>query len=127
MYFSAIVYWGILEYTGVYWSILGYTGSILEYTGVYWSVLGYTGVYWSLLEYTGGILEVYWECTGVYSTRLYWNILEYTVPGVDLFHNECSDAMLFGGHVSFSIDDENVGIWSVSDPELTAVENIVVA
>ena len=69
----------------------------------------YTGVYRGILEYIG----------------VYWNILEYT--GVDLFHNKCSDAMLFGGHVSFSIDDENVGIWSVSDPELTAVENIVVA
>ena len=70
---------------------------ILECTGVYWSILG---IYWSVLGYTG----------------VYWGIPGNT--GVYLFHNECSDAMLFGGHVSFSIDDENVGIWSVSDPEI---------
>ena len=90
---------------------MGYTGSIPEYTGVYWSVL----------RYTGSVQE----CTGVYSTRLYWRVQDYT--GVYLFNSECSDAMLFGGHVSFSIDDENVGIWSISDPELTAIENVVVA
>ena len=103
------MYWSIQECTGVYRSVLGYTGvywDILECTGIYWSVLGYTGVYWTILG-------------------MYWSLLEYT--GVYLFHNECSDAMFFGSHVSFSIDDENVGIWSVSDPELTAIENIVVA
>ena len=85
-----------------------------------------TGVYWSILEYAGSILGVYWSVLGILGyIGVYRTILEYT--GVYLFHNECSDAMLFGGHVSFSIDDKNVGIWSVSDPELTAVENIVVA
>ena len=94
----------------------------MSWPRVYWSIQGYTGVYWSILEYTGDT-EVYWHIQNY--TGVYRGIPDYT--GVYLFHNECSDAMLFGGHVSFSIDDENVGIWSVSDPELTAVENIVVA
>ena len=68
-------------------------------------------VHRSILEYTG----VHW---------IYLGVLGYTK--VYLFHNEGSDAMFFCSYVSFSIDDEDISVWSVSDPELTAIENIVV-
>ena len=94
----------------------------MSWPGVrYWGILAYTGVHRGIQEYT----VLYWSLLEIQAyTGVYWGILGNT--GVYLFHNECSDAMFFGSHVSFSIDDENVGVWSVSDPELTAIENIVV-
>ena len=41
-----VMYWDILEYTGIYWGIL-------RCTGIYWDVLGYTGMYWDILGCTG--------------------------------------------------------------------------
>ena len=55
---------------------------------------------------------------------VYWPVSMLTE--VNLFHNECSDAMFFCSHVSFSIDNEDISVWSVSDQEITAIENIVV-
>jgi len=46
--------------------------------------------------------------------------------GVYLFHKERCDAVFPGIHVSFGIDDQNISIWSVCDPKLTAIENVVV-
>ena len=30
----------------IYWNLL-------EFTGIYWDLLGFTGIYWNLLEFTG--------------------------------------------------------------------------
>ena len=67
-------------------------------------------------------MEVHRSILGVHRSTL--KFTRYTE--VNLFHNECSDAMFFCSHVSFSIDNEDISVWSVSDPELTAIENIVV-
>ena len=63
---------------------------------------------------------------------VYWSALCYVhahtqrYTGVYLFHNERCDAVFPGSHVSFGIDDQNISIWSIRDPKLTAIENVVV-
>lgn len=44
-----------------------------------------------------------------------------------LFDNESCDASLMGFRIRLRINNEDVGVWSVCDPELVAVQNIVVA
>lgn len=44
-----------------------------------------------------------------------------------LFNNESCDASLMGFRIRLCINNEDVGIWSVCDPELVAIQNIVVA
>lgn len=48
-------------------------------------------------------------------------------PLIYLFHNESCDASLIGVGVGLCVDNEDVGVRPVCDPELVSVQDVVVA
>lgn len=48
-------------------------------------------------------------------------------PLIYLFHNESCDAFLIGVGVGLCVDNEDVGVRPVCDPELVSVQDVVVA
>ncbi len=50
-----------------------------------------------------------------------------TLDLIYLFNNESCDASLMGLGICLCINNKDIGIWPVCDPELVAIQNIVVA
>lgn len=54
---------------------------------------------------------------GIHLCSLYW---------LYLFNNERCDSSLMGFGIRLCINNENISIWSICDPELVAIQNIIV-
>lgn len=75
------------------------------------------------IPYKTGGLEHFCDAAGPETS---WTEPESSA-GIDLFHNEGCDASLMRSWIRLGINNQNIGVRPIGDPELVAVQNIIVS